>query len=118
MTATVPTPTPFTVHVSDEELARMRRKIEDYALPEREIVPNSCDCWDYGVSLDWAKSLRDTWLNEFDWREVEEELGCGHELCELHRAPRPCEAAIGRDGVRERFAQQSRVWCLAGAQQL
>ncbi|KZW02821.1 alpha/beta-hydrolase [Exidia glandulosa HHB12029] len=70
----MPDSTPFTVHVSDDELARMRRKIEDYALPEREIVPNSRDCWDYGVSLDWAKGLRDAWLNEFDWRDVEKEL--------------------------------------------
>ena len=60
--------------ISDDELARLRRKLEDHHLPEREVVPNSCASWDYGVSLDWVKAHRDVWLNDFDWRDVEREL--------------------------------------------
>jgi hypothetical protein len=65
-------PVPFRVHVSDEELARLRRKIEDYELPEEDIIPDAK--WEYGVSLDWVRDLKKYWLEEYDWRKTEEEI--------------------------------------------
>lgn len=47
---------------------------QDYQLPAQELVPNSYTTWDYGVSLEWVRSLRQSWLNDFDWRDVEQEL--------------------------------------------
>jgi len=70
---TLKPPVPFTVNMSDEQIARLRRKVEDYALPADDIVPDAG--WKYGVSLDWLKELRDAWLSDdFDWRGIEREL--------------------------------------------
>jgi hypothetical protein len=65
-------PIPFTVHVTDEDLTRLKRKIEDYHLPDEDIVPDAG--WSYGVSLEWVKGLRKYWLEEFDWRKTESEI--------------------------------------------
>jgi len=66
---TIATAQPFHVHIPDEQLDRLRRKLEDYELPESDIIEDSG--WSYGVSLEWAKSLRKFWLEEFDWRKSE-----------------------------------------------
>ena len=70
--STTPVPVPFRLAIPDSQLQRLRRKIEDYELPEKEIVPNAG--WGYGVELDWVKSLKRAWLEEYDWRKVEAEI--------------------------------------------
>lgn len=65
-------PTPFRIHVPEERLARLRRKLEDYELPEKDIVDDAG--WAYGASLEWAKGLRKYWLEEYDWRKAEVEM--------------------------------------------
>ncbi|EJD49621.1 hypothetical protein AURDEDRAFT_182766 [Auricularia subglabra TFB-10046 SS5] len=72
MTLTPLEPAPFNVHISDDELARLRRKLQDCELPATDIVPDAG--WNYGVSLEWVKGLRQTWLDDFNWRDVEQEL--------------------------------------------
>jgi len=68
-TSTVPKPQPFVVHIPDERLDRLRRKLEDYELPENDIIEDAG--WSYGVSLEWVKGLKTYWLEEFDWRASE-----------------------------------------------
>lgn len=65
-------PRPFRVDVPVEEVQRMRRLIEDTRLPDSPPVPGAT--WNYGADLDWLKGLRDEWLNNFDWKQVEEEM--------------------------------------------
>ncbi|KAF8527055.1 epoxide hydrolase [Gautieria morchelliformis] len=62
-------PTPFQIHVPEERLVRLKRKLEDYELPEKDIVDDAG--WSYGVSLEWVKELRKYWLDEYDWRKAE-----------------------------------------------
>ena len=65
-------PRPFQVNIPDEEVARMKRILADTRLPDQPPVPGAS--WDYGVDLDWLKGMRDTWLNDFDWKAVEREM--------------------------------------------
>lgn len=67
-----PEPIPFRIHIPDEQLARLRRKLEDYQLPQKDIVNEAG--WAYGVSLDWVKGLKKYWLEEYDWRKAEADI--------------------------------------------
>ena len=68
----IPQPIPFQLHIPDEQLARLRRKLEDYELPDEDIIPEAG--WSYGVSLEWVKNLKKFWLEEYDWRKAESEI--------------------------------------------
>ena len=68
----IATPVPFTANVPVEEIERMKRLIADTRLPDRPPVDGAS--WDYGVDLDWLRSLREKWLIEFDWKAVEERM--------------------------------------------
>lgn len=50
----------------------MRRLVEDTRLPETPPIPGAT--WNYGVDLEWLRGLRDEWLNNFSWKEIEEEM--------------------------------------------
>lgn len=50
----------------------MKRLIADTRLPDSPPVDGMT--WDYGVDLQWLKSLRDKWLFDFDWTVVEEKM--------------------------------------------
>lgn len=50
----------------------MRRLLMDTRLPAAPQIPGAT--WDYGVDLDWLRSMRDAWLNEYDWRAVEQRM--------------------------------------------
>ena len=65
-------PRPFRIDVPAEEVERMKRLIADTRLPDRPPVDGMS--WDYGVDLDWLKSLRDKWLFDFDWNVVQEKM--------------------------------------------
>lgn len=62
---------PFQVAISDSEINRLKRKIEDTRLPEKDIVEGAG--WDYGADLTWVKSMKEAWL-AYDWRIAEEEI--------------------------------------------
>ncbi|THG99743.1 hypothetical protein EW026_g2667 [Hermanssonia centrifuga] len=76
MSQDLSSPQPFRVEIADDEVERMKRIIEDTRLPDSPPLPNAS--WDYGVDLDWLKGLRDVWLNDFDWKEVEREMNAFH----------------------------------------
>ncbi|KAK7689023.1 hypothetical protein QCA50_007714 [Cerrena zonata] len=65
-------PTAFKVAIPDDEVARMVRLIGDTRLPDQPFVSEAS--WDYGVDLKWLKEMKDKWLNEFDWKEVERKM--------------------------------------------
>jgi pimeloyl-ACP methyl ester carboxylesterase len=61
---------PFHVHVPDEALAEMRRRIVATVWPERETVPDSSQ----GVPLATMKELARYWATDYDWRTCEAKL--------------------------------------------
>ena len=65
-------PRPFRVNIPAEEVERMKRLIADTRLSDRPPVAGMG--WDYGVDLDWLRSLRDKWLFDYDWKAVEEQM--------------------------------------------
>ncbi len=65
---------PFTIHVPDEVLENLRRRLNDTRFPDE--IPGSG--WDYGSNLDYIKELVQYWLTGFDWRAQEEKLNRFH----------------------------------------
>jgi pimeloyl-ACP methyl ester carboxylesterase len=61
---------PFSFKASNEELADLKRRIAATRWPGRETVSDDTQ----GVQLATMKKLADYWLNEHDWRKVEERL--------------------------------------------
>ena len=58
---------PFQIHVPDEEITNLRRRLRDVRwLPE---VPGSS--WQYGIDLAFMQDLTAYWADGFDWREIE-----------------------------------------------
>ena len=56
---------PFTVDVSDEELADLRRRINATKWPDREVDPSQ------GVRLATIQALARYWGTDYDWRRFE-----------------------------------------------
>lgn len=65
-------PVPFRIAIPEEELARMKRLLQDSRLPEQPFTDGVS--WEYGVDLNWLKEMKQAWLNDFDWREVEQRM--------------------------------------------
>ena len=61
------TPRPFTIHVPDETLDRIRRRVAGF--PWHEMPDDGG--WACGTNLDYMKELCAYWVNEFDWRKQE-----------------------------------------------
>ncbi len=57
---------PFQVHVPDEELADLRRRINATRWPERETVADASQ----GVQLATMQKLARYWATDYDWRKV------------------------------------------------
>ena len=58
---------PFTVHVSDDEIADLRDRLGRTRWPEAEAV----DDWTQGIPLAYTQELCGYWANEYDWRRFE-----------------------------------------------
>jgi pimeloyl-ACP methyl ester carboxylesterase len=69
-TATDPTIRPFEVHVPDEDLADLRRRIAAVRWPTRELVADRSQ----GVQLATLQALADYWTTGYDWRAGEARL--------------------------------------------
>jgi pimeloyl-ACP methyl ester carboxylesterase len=62
--------TPFEVHVPEDALADLRRRLAAARLPERETVGD----WSQGAPLDRVRDLVAYWHGQYDWRRVESRL--------------------------------------------
>ncbi|MFL5609999.1 MAG: epoxide hydrolase family protein, partial [Gemmatimonadaceae bacterium] len=58
---------PFEVHVPEEELTDLRRRIKATRWPEKETVAD----FSQGVPLATMQKLARYWTTEYDWRKVE-----------------------------------------------
>jgi hypothetical protein len=61
---------PFKITVPNDELALLKRKLEDTRLPDEVNGAK----WDYGVPLGDIKRLANRWKDGYDWRTHEREL--------------------------------------------
>src|SRR6516165_4315545 len=61
---------PFEVHVPDEDLAGLRRRIAATRWPDRELVDDRSQ----GVQLATIQELTRYWTTDYDWRRCEAEL--------------------------------------------
>ncbi|MDQ0248039.1 pimeloyl-ACP methyl ester carboxylesterase [Sphingomonas kyeonggiensis] len=61
---------PFRVHVSDEALSDLRRRIKETRWPTQELVADDTQ----GVRLGTMQKLADYWANQYDWRRAEANL--------------------------------------------
>jgi pimeloyl-ACP methyl ester carboxylesterase len=61
---------PFEVHVSEEELIELRRRILATRWPEKETVGDQSQ----GVQLATIRELARYWADEYDWRKCEAKL--------------------------------------------
>ncbi|WP_218938324.1 epoxide hydrolase family protein [Modestobacter altitudinis] len=61
---------PFEVHVPEEELAELRRRIDATRWPTRELVADRSQ----GVQLATMQALARCWTTEYDWRRCEARL--------------------------------------------
>jgi pimeloyl-ACP methyl ester carboxylesterase len=61
---------PFNIHVADEVLTELRRRIEATRWPEKETVADDSQ----GVPLAPLQELARYWAAEYDWRKVEARL--------------------------------------------
>ncbi|QHG75112.1 epoxide hydrolase family protein [Ensifer adhaerens] len=61
---------PYTVKVPDEQLAEMRKRINETRWPEKETVSDSSQ----GVPLATMRALSEYWAKEYDWRKGEAKL--------------------------------------------
>ena len=71
MTTTTETAiSPFQVHVPDEDLAELRRRIAANRSPHKELVDDRSQ----GVQLATIRALARYWTTDYDWRRCEEQL--------------------------------------------
>jgi pimeloyl-ACP methyl ester carboxylesterase len=73
MSTTVETATelrPFSVHIPDEALEDLRRRIAATQWPENETVADESQ----GVPLDMIRKLARHWMTDYNWRECEARL--------------------------------------------
>jgi pimeloyl-ACP methyl ester carboxylesterase len=61
---------PFEVHVPEEDIAELRRRLAATRWPSRELVADRSQ----GVQLATIRALSRYWAAEYDWRRVEERL--------------------------------------------
>ena len=63
-------PTPYKVAVSDQQLQRLKAKLEVADFPD-ELEASE---WDYGVPLKDVKRLTAYWKDGYDWKKQEMEI--------------------------------------------
>jgi microsomal epoxide hydrolase len=63
-------PERFLIDIADEVLEDLRRRLRSTRWP-RDL---GNDQWSYGFNAGYLRSLVDTWLNDYDWRETERQI--------------------------------------------
>jgi pimeloyl-ACP methyl ester carboxylesterase len=61
---------PFSIQISDSEIADLRDRLRNTRWPDPETVPG----WSQGVRVENAKRLVDYWRRDYDWRTFEAEV--------------------------------------------
>lgn len=61
---------PFQVHIPEEKLLDLKRRISATQWPEKEIVNDDSQ----GVQLATMKALAQYWATDYDWRKIEQRL--------------------------------------------
>ena len=61
---------PFQINIPENELNQLSERLKNTRWPDAETVSS----WDQGIPLDYAKSLTNYWINEYDWRLCEKML--------------------------------------------
>ena len=61
---------PFQINIPENELNQLSERLKNTRWPDAETVSS----WDQGIPLDYAKSLTNYWMNEYDWRRCEKML--------------------------------------------
>ena len=61
---------PFQINIPESELNQLSDRLKSTRWPDAETVSS----WDQGIPLDYAKSLANYWINEYDWRRCEKML--------------------------------------------
>jgi len=62
---------PFEIHVPDEEIADLKRRLQRTRFPNE---PLGNERWAYGTSLPYMERLVEYWRDDFDWRAAEASL--------------------------------------------
>ncbi len=60
----------FRINVPERVLIDLRERIQRTRWPD-EITGSG---WEFGANLSYMKELADYWMNEFDWRKIEDEV--------------------------------------------
>jgi pimeloyl-ACP methyl ester carboxylesterase len=63
-------PEPFVIAITDAVLDDLRQRLRSMRWP-RDL---GNDQWSYGFNADYLRSLVDTWLNDYEWRDVERRI--------------------------------------------
>ena len=66
----MPVPMPFTLHVSDDDIADLHARLARTRFPDQ--APASP--WAYGTDLGYLRDLVGYWRDKFDWRAQEARL--------------------------------------------
>jgi epoxide hydrolase len=61
---------PFKIHVSDAELADLKRRLAATRWPDRETVED----WSQGIPLSYLQKVCEYWARDYDWRKTEARL--------------------------------------------
>lgn len=60
-------PQPFTVSIPQSELDELKQLIKAGRLPPATFEGTDPK---YGVTTEWMKTAKETWINDFDWSTV------------------------------------------------
>jgi pimeloyl-ACP methyl ester carboxylesterase len=66
----MPTPTPFSLHIPDADIADLHERLSRTRWPDEPPV----EPWSTGTSVAYAKEVTDYWRTDFDWRAWEAKL--------------------------------------------
>ena len=68
--------TPYTIHVPDEKIQRLKAKLNLTDFPTQFEASNNGDNvpWDFGTPLNDIQRLTKYWKDGYDWRKAEREL--------------------------------------------
>ncbi len=61
---------PYSIKVDDDDIKKLTERLRLSRLPEQETTSD----WSQGVPLDYLRNITDYWLNEYDFKRLEDRL--------------------------------------------